>query len=100
MKALNFEIGSPRRQNCTGSAYWQKAPTPTIFFKTWVCPKKGFGLILMGEFFTFNGVRNKFLRPNLRTVKKGKGFLRSFGPVVWKSMLPDKVKSCLNLNIS
>ncbi len=53
----------------------------------------------MGEFFTFNEVTNKFLRPNVRTVKKGQGSLRSFGPVVWNSMLPDKVKSSPNLSI-
>ena len=55
--------------------------------------------ILMGEFFAFNEVTSKFLRPNVRTVKKGQGSLRSLGPVIWNSMLPDKVKSSPNLSI-
>ena len=53
----------------------------------------------MKELFTYNERNNKFLRPNVRTVKKGQGSLRSFGPIVWNEMLPDKVKSSPNINI-
>ena len=31
-----------------------------------------------------------FLRPNVNTVFKGVNSLRTFGPIVWNSMLPDK----------
>ena len=53
----------------------------------------------MGELFTYDDRRNKFLRPNVPTVKKGQGSLRRFGPVIWNEMLPDRVKSSPNRNI-
>ena len=39
-----------------------------------------------------------FLRPNVNTVKRGERSLRSFGPIVWNTMLPDDIKSCKNLD--
>ena len=53
----------------------------------------------MNDIFTYNGTTNKFLRPNVRTVKKGQGSIRSFGPIVWNIMLPEKIKSSPNINI-
>ena len=35
-----------------------------------------------------------FDRPNVNSVKKGDRSLRSFGPIVWNTMLPDKLKQC------
>ncbi len=58
-----------------------------------LCPQ------FMAELFTYNGCRNKFMRPNVRTVKMGQGSLRSFGPIVWNEMLPDRIKSSPNINI-
>ena len=51
------------------------------------------------EIFTYNESIDKFLRPNVRTVKMGDGSLRSFGPVVWNTMVPDRIKSSPNINI-
>ena len=38
-----------------------------------------------------------FSRPNVSTVKRGDRSLRSFGPIVWNSMLPDTLKNCESL---
>ena len=35
---------------------------------------------------------NKFTRPPINMVYKGENSLRNFGPVVWNSMLPEKLK--------
>ena len=40
-----------------------------------------------------------FTRPNVRSVKRGDRSLRSFGPVVWNSMLPDHLKDCESLEL-
>ena len=58
-----------------------------------VCPQ------FMNELFTYNERTNKFVRPNVRTVKMGQGSIRSFGPIVWNAMLPDRIKSSPNINI-
>ena len=39
-----------------------------------------------------------FSRPNVETVKKGDRSLRSFGPIVWNTMLPDDLKICKSLD--
>ena len=39
-----------------------------------------------------------FERPNVDSVKKGDRSLRSFGPIVWNEMLPNKFKECKNLS--
>ena len=58
----------------------------------------------MQELFTHvgegGGTRSggdKFLRPNVDKVNKGEHSLRSFGPLLWNTMLPDKLKSCESL---
>ena len=38
-----------------------------------------------------------FQRPNVNTVYKGDYSLRSFGPIVWDKMVPEEIKSILNL---
>ena len=58
----------------------------------------------MNEIFTHKvnekGTRsgNTFARPNVETVKKGDRSLRSFGPIVWNTMLPDNLKECESLD--
>ena len=61
--------------------------------KDGVCPQ------FMNELFTYNERTNKFVRPNVRTVKMGQGSIRSFGPIVWNTMLPDRIKSSPNIHI-
>ena len=39
-----------------------------------------------------------FIRPNVDTVKRGDRSLRSFGPIVWNSMLPNNLKECESLD--
>ena len=39
-----------------------------------------------------------FGRPNSNTVKKGDRSLQSFGPIVWNTMLPNKLKQCASLS--
>ena len=41
---------------------------------------------------------NSFSRPNVNTVKRGDRSLRSFGPVVWNSMLSISLKECESLD--
>ena len=41
---------------------------------------------------------DKFARPNVNTVYKGEHSLRSFGPIVWNKMLPEKYKVCTTLS--
>ena len=47
-----------------------------------------------------NGTRSgdTFARPNVESVLKGEQSLRSFGPKVWNSMLPDSLKTCKSLS--
>ena len=57
----------------------------------------------MKEIFVHNnndkGTRSgdTFARPNVNKVYKGEQSLRYFGPIVWNSMLPAKLKSCKSL---
>ena len=39
-----------------------------------------------------------FERPHVDSVKKGDRSLRTFGPIVWNTMLPDKLKTCKTLD--
>ena len=39
-----------------------------------------------------------FSRPNVNTVKWGDRSLRSFGPIVWNTMLPEELKNCPSLD--
>ena len=40
-----------------------------------------------------------FSRPNVSSVKRGDRSLRSFGPIVWNSMLPNDFKKCESLDL-
>ena len=57
----------------------------------------------MKEIFTYKGNENgtrsgdTFARPNVNSVLKGEQSLRSFGPIVWNTMLPDYLKTCKSL---
>ena len=58
----------------------------------------------MKELFTYLG-NNKgtrsgdtFARPNVNSVYKGDHSIRSFGPIVWNVMLPDRLKTCESLS--
>ena len=57
----------------------------------------------MKELFTHIGNRmgtrsgDNFARPNVNSVKKGDRSLRSFGPIVWNTMLPEYLKSSKSL---
>ena len=58
---------------------------------------------LMKDIFDLNSnervtrMGDKFVRPKVNKVYKGENSLRSFGPIVWNTMLPDKLKVCSNL---
>ena len=39
-----------------------------------------------------------FSRPKINSVKRGDRSLRSFGPIVWNTMLPEDLKSCKSLD--
>ena len=39
-----------------------------------------------------------FTRPNVDSVKNGVRSLRTFGPIVWNTMLPNNLKTCDNLD--
>ena len=47
-----------------------------------------------------NGTRagDSFEVPHVDSVKKGDRSLRTFGPIVWNTMLPDKLKTCKTLD--
>jgi hypothetical protein len=47
---------------------------------------------------TRSGNTTQFERPNVDSVKKGDRSLRTFGPIVWNTMLPEKLKSCKSLD--
>ena len=58
----------------------------------------------MKELFTYlgnnRGTRSgdTFARPNVNSVYKGDQSIRSFGPIVWNVMLPDRLKTCESLS--
>ena len=54
---------------------------------------------IINGIFTYRPVRgkDKFARPNVETLSYGERSLRSFGPIIWNEMLPEKFKSCKNL---
>ena len=39
-----------------------------------------------------------FSHPKINSVKRGDRSLRSFGPIVWNTMLPEDLKSCKSLD--
>ena len=39
-----------------------------------------------------------FKRPHVGSVKKGDRSLRIFGPIVWNTMIPEKLKTCQTLD--
>ena len=41
--------------------------------------------------------RKTFIRPKIKTVYKGEGSLRNFGPLVWNNMIPDEFKNYTTL---
>ena len=57
----------------------------------------------MKELFIHNGNRmgtrsgDNYARPNVNSVKKGDRSLRSYGPIVWNTMLPEELKGCKSL---
>ena len=57
----------------------------------------------MKEIFNYTGegrksrFGDKFQRPNVNKVNKGGKSLRSFGPILWNTMLPEKLKDCSSL---
>ena len=55
--------------------------------------------IFMQELFTHNPARGKdrFLKPNVKSVTYGEKSLRIFGPKIWNEMLPENLKSCASL---
>ena len=59
-----------------------------------LCPEILRGLFKLNP----NSKKGKdFLRPNVNTVYKGEGSLRSFGPIVWNDMLPENFKTISTL---
>ena len=40
---------------------------------------------------------DKFVRPRINEVYNGENSLRNFGPIVWNTMLPEKLKKCSSL---
>ena len=41
---------------------------------------------------------DRFMRPNVNTVKKSENSIRYFGPIVWNDMLPNDLKVCTSLD--
>ena len=50
--------------------------------------------MLKGTSSTRSGT-NKFVRSNVITVNRGENSLRTFGPILWNTMLPENLK-CLD----
>ena len=42
--------------------------------------------------------RDVFIRPHVESAKKGNRSLRSFGPIMWNEMLPEKLSNCESLD--
>ena len=65
--------------------------------KTGLCPS------FFGKLFQLNkngpctSQRNTFIRPKVNTVYKGDGSIRTFGPIVWDNLLPERIKQCTDL---
>ena len=57
----------------------------------------------MKEIFDYNSNKrttrlgDKFARPNINSVYKGENSPRSFGPIVWNTILPKNLKLCSTL---
>ena len=54
--------------------------------------------LFMKDIFTYNKANDKFICPKVRT-DMGKLSIRSFGPIVWNTMVPYNIKSSLNIKI-
>ena len=52
---------------------------------------------IMRSLFDYNNEGKIFFRPNVNSKYNGENSIRYFGPVVWDSMLPDKLKSIQTL---
>ena len=52
----------------------------------------------MKEIFMYNETIGKFTYPKVRT-EMGKRSIRSLGPLIWNTMLPDSIKSSSSINI-
>ena len=69
----------------------------TETFTMWLSPP------FMKDIFDHNGngratrMGDKFARPMVNKVYTGENSLRSFGPIVWNTMLPNKFKGCSSL---
>ena len=56
----------------------------------------------MKEIFCYKGNErgtrsgDVFARPHVESVKKGDRSLRSFGPIIWNTMLPEGLKECID----
>ena len=65
--------------------------------------KHGLSPPFMKEIFNYSGnckgtrSGDTFARPNVDSVKRGDRSLGSFGPIVWNTMLPEKLKMCSTL---
>ena len=59
------------------------------FMKEIFCPKENIKGTRSGD---------TFARPHVHSVKKGDRSLRSFGPIVWNTMLPEELKTCQSLD--
>ena len=58
-----------------------------------ICP------IIMSEIFTYKKDTDEFHHPNVRTVRMEQRSIHNFGPIVWNTMLPKRIKESGNLNI-
>ena len=53
----------------------------------------------MKELFTYNNNNGQFVRPHVRTTHMGKESLRAFDPIVWNTMVPERVKDSPNIGV-
>ena len=58
-----------------------------------ICPS------FVNDLFVYNENTNKFTLPRVHSENMGKKSWQYFGPIVWNSMLPDYIKTSVNLNI-
>ena len=71
----------------------------TLTFKTWLlwCTKsRTISLQFLCESYSL--IKNRLLIPNVHGVTYGEKALRTFNPVIWNKMLPEKLKFCTSLD--
>ena len=73
----------------------QKVATEMFKVKNNLCPESIKNLFCLIETKTRSNA--SFRRPNVNTVYNGDQSLRSFGPIVWDAMLPQKFKTITDL---